>query len=258
MDANTLVLAGATGFVVAIFSVTLGGTALIMVPLLIGLGVETKVAIASNKFATLLLSIVGGIILLRGTTLPHKKWIYAHSIPVVIGSVIGAILVVRTPAQGLKILIAIATVVIALLLLTKPSMGLVMRQGNLSRARLASSLIVFLPLSIYGGVFTGGYATLLTYSFVLFLGFPFLEGAAATRLMSMFSTAATSVLLGSYGLIDYRLALVLAATYSTGAFIGAKLALRHGSPWLRRLFIVAAILLATRILVVETYEIWLK
>ena len=258
MDTTTLIALAATGFVVAIFSVAIGGTALIMVPLLIGLGVDTRVAIASNKFATLFLSTVGAIILLRGTTLPYKRWVYAHIIPVVVGSVIGAIFIVKTPTQGLRILIAIATLAIAALLLAKPSIGLEGAYDSLRHRRLALSIIIFLPLSIYGGIFTGGYATLLTYAFVLLLGFRFLEGAAATRLMSVFSTAATSVFLGAHGLIDYRIGLTLATTYSIGAFLGARLALKHGSPWIRRLFIMAAILLAARILALEVYDLWLK
>ncbi len=258
LDATVLITVGVTGLIVAMFSVAVGGTALIMIPLLIGLGVDAKVAIASNKFATLFLSSVGAMILLRGTTLPYRRWVYAHSIPVIVGSLIGAVVVVKTPNQGLRILIAVATLVIASVLLVKPSIGLGMAEVSLRRRRLMASLVVFLPLSVYGGIFTGGYATLLTYAFVLLLGFGFLEGAAATRLMSVFSTGATSLLFGSYGLIDYRIGLTLAATYSVGAFVGARLALRHGSPWIRKLLIVTAILLAVRILIAEIYTLCLN
>jgi hypothetical protein len=108
-----------------------------------------------------------------------------------------------------------------------------------------------LPLSVYGGFFTGGYATLLTYLFVLVMGLSFLESVAATRIMSVFSAAFASVVLGSRGLIDFSLGLPLAMAYTMGAVLGARLALRRGNRWLRAVFITAAIGLSLRLVIVE-------
>jgi uncharacterized membrane protein YfcA len=256
MDAYQRILVVAVGFLVSIVSVSVGGTALITVPLLIWLGMEPRVAVATNKFAILFLSVSGAMTFLRSVSLPRVRAVYAHAIPVAAGSLIGAAFVVSAPQDIVKVIIACATIVVALALLLKRGIGVAQIEKPVGDRQVLVSLGIALPLSVYGGFFTGGYATLLTYLFVCALGLTFLQAAAATRLMSIFSAAAASILLGSRGAIDYSLGIPLAVAFVFGARLGARIAIRRGSRWLKAVFVGVAIALSARLLGTEIHRLF--
>lgn len=51
-----------------------------------------------------------------------------------------------------------------------------------------------------------------------------------------------------HGLVDYRLGLILGVTRLVGALVGARLAIRVGNEWLRRIFLTAVWLLGLKVL----------
>jgi len=251
MDLIQTALVAALGFLISIISASVGGTALIMVPLLVTLGVEPRVAIATNKFAILFLSLAATLSFSRRVALPPVRVVVPLALPVIAGSVAGAMLVVRAPASLTRLIVGAAAIVVAAVIFAKRDAGREERVAGASGREVAVAVAVLLPLSVYGGFFTGGYATLLTYTLVLTLGYSFLQGAAATRLLSIFGAAAASIVFANEGVIDYTLSIFLGAAYSAGAVIGARLAVRKGNRWLKTLFLIAVMLLALRILLLE-------
>jgi uncharacterized membrane protein YfcA len=251
MDAAQTAVAALVGFAVSIVSASVGGTALVMVPLLVAFGMEPRVAIASNKVAIIFLSAAATLRFRRNVALPPASVLALLAIPVVIGSVAGAALVVRAPAGITRVIIGTAAIVVAAFLFLKKDAGLTDRTHGVTGRETVRALLVLLPLSVYGGFFTGGYATLLTYTLVIMLGFSFLQGAAATRLLSIFGAAAAAIIFAREGVIDYTLSAFLCAAYFAGGTLGTQIAVKKGSRWLRTLFLVAAIALALRILIVE-------
>ena len=86
MDITHAALVAAVGFAVSILSASVGGTALIMVPLLVALGLEPRVAIATNKFGIMFLSAAATLRLRRSVTLPPPgPTAFVLAIPVIIG-----------------------------------------------------------------------------------------------------------------------------------------------------------------------------
>jgi uncharacterized membrane protein YfcA len=255
VDVYRTLFAAGMGFVVSVFSVTVGGTSLITVPMLIWLGVEPRTAVATNRFGILFLSLSGTLTFVRGMKIPKRGIIMLHALPVVAGSALGAALVMSTPQRLIKVVIAVATIVISVTLAFKRDAGVTDFRGDISSKQLAASMIGIFPLAVYGGFFGGGFATLITYLFVFVLGFSFLEGAAATRLVSIFLAAAASIYLAYRGVIDFPLGLALAAGYLLGAHLGARLAMRRGSRWVKALFIIAAIALSLRLLGIEIHSV---
>jgi len=251
MDLLQTALVAALGFSISIISASVGGTALIIVPLLVTLGIEPRVAIATNKLAILFLSLAATLSFSRRVTLPPARVVAALALPVVLGNLAGAMVVVRAPAGLTRLIVGAAAIVVAIVISLKRNVGLEERLAEYSGREVAAAVIVLLPLSVYGGFFTGGYATLLTYTLVLMLGYSFLQGAAATRLLSIFGAAAASIIFAKEGVIDYTLGAFLGAAYFGGALIGTRLAVRKGNRWLRTLFLIAVVLLALRILVLE-------
>jgi len=242
-------LVAACGLVISIFSVSVGGTALVMVPLLIFLGLDPRTAVASNRFAILFLSTSGALTFMRSVPLPRPRAIAAHVVPVAGGAFLGATLVMMTAQGTIKLVVAVATIAVALLLLLKRDIGVEPAARPAGRGRVLLSLALVFPLSIYGGYFGGGYAALLTYLLVFVLGLTFLQAVAATRMLSVPMAATASILLGLKGVIDFSVAIPLAAAYIIGGRIGAGLAVRKGNRWVKTLFVLAAIAMSLRLLI---------
>ncbi len=251
MDAAHTVAAAIVGLAVSIVSASVGGTALVMIPLLVAFGLEPRVAIASNKLAIIFLSTAATLRFRTSVSLPAAPSLALLAVPVIIGSVAGAMLVVRAPAGITRLIIGTAAFVVAVFLFLKKDAGLTDRTRRVTAKETVRALLVLLPLSVYGGFFTGGYATLLTYTLVIMLGLSFLQGAAATRLLSIFSAAASAIIFAREGVIDYTLSASLGAAYFAGGTLGTQIAVKKGSQWLKSLFLVAAIALALRILIAE-------
>jgi hypothetical protein len=242
-------LAAVCGLLVSIFSVSVGGTALVMVPLLIFLGLDPRTAIASNRFAILFLSGTGALTFMRSVPLPQPRVIAFHIVPVVAGAFLGATLIMITAQGTIRVVVAGATIAVALLLLFKRDIGVKPAPEPAGRERVLLSMALTFPLSIYGGYFGGGYAALLTYLLVFVLRLTFLQAVASTRMLSVFMAASASALLGMKGVIDFSMAIPLAVGYIVGGRIGARIAVRKGNRWVKTLFVLAAIAMSVRLLV---------
>jgi hypothetical protein len=104
---------------------------------------------------------------------------------------------------------------------------------------------------IYGGIFSGGYVTLLTALFVATFRMTFIEAVATTKLINVFSSGVATVIFMRRELVDYRLGAVLGVTMFVGALLGARFARRLGNLWIRRIYFVAVWLLGLKILLFD-------
>jgi len=114
-------------------------------------------------------------------------------------------------------------------------------------ARLSGYAATFL-LAIYGGFFSGGYVTMLTALFVVLFGTSFLQAVATTKVINIFSSSVATLIFLWRGVVDVKLGVILGISMFLGALSGGRLALLLPGIWLRRLFIVAVLVLAVRML----------
>jgi len=106
-------------------------------------------------------------------------------------------------------------------------------------------------LGLYGGVFSGGYVTLLTAAYVALFRMTFVEAVSITKLINIFSSLIATLVFMWRGLIDYRLGILLSVAMFMGASIGGRLALKMSNVWLRCVFLLAVVLLALKILLYD-------
>ena len=109
---------------------------------------------------------------------------------------------------------------------------------------LASTLIGG-ALGLYDGFFGPGTGSFLIFCFVSWLGFDFLTGAAFSKLTNLASNVASIIFFGITGHILYSTALSMAIFNVLGNMLGARLATKNGSKFVRWVFlaVVAAILI---------------
>jgi uncharacterized membrane protein YfcA len=121
-------------------------------------------------------------------------------------------------------------------------------ENAVSNSRRVVGYVATFILAVYGGLFGGGYVTMLTAVFVFFFGLTFLQSVATTKVINLFSSLVATMIFALHDVVDYKLGGVLGVTMFLGAIIGGHVSMRLPAVWLRRIFILAVIGLAAKML----------
>ncbi len=233
-------------FVTSVVSVVTGSTSLITIPVMISFGIEAHVAIATNMLALTLMSLGGSVPFVGKGILITGRRLYICIVLTLIGSTLGALLVLSVLVRALQVVIAVAMVSVALFTIRNRNLG--MTEAPPSRGAERIGYAVTFLLAVYGGFFSGGYVTLLTAAFVVLLGMNFLQAVANTKLMNVFSSGIATLIFLWRGIVDVRLGVILGIAMFIGALLGGRIAMRLSVVWLRRIFVAAVFALAINML----------
>ncbi len=230
----------------SIVGVVTGSNSLITVPAMFQLGIEPKVAIATNMFGLTFMNIGASIPFFQRGEMQVKRLSPLIMITLV-SSGIGALLVGWLRSETIPLIVVISMVLVSLFIVVRrvPEKETI---PNVSTQSKALTYVLTFLLGIYGGVFSGGYVTMLTVVLVAFYGFSIVESIAGTKLINVFSSGIATLIFASQGLIDYRIGLILAATMFLGAYMGARIAVRIREVWLKRIFLASVVFLAFKTL----------
>ncbi|MBN3961612.1 sulfite exporter TauE/SafE family protein [Nostoc sp. NMS8] len=247
MNASQLLLLIAIFFLTSIISVITGSTSLITVPVMLQLSIEPRIALATNMLALTFMSV--------GGTLPFigKKAIDRNRLPIMIvltllGSIIGALLVLVVPSKSMPLIISILMIVVAVFSITNRKAGIVLRIGKPSPIAEIGGYIATFVLGVYGGFFSGGYVTMLTAAYVSLFRMTFVQAIANTKFINIFSSLIATIIFFTQGIVDYKLGIILSITMFIGGIVGSRFALRLSNFWLRRIFLTTVIALALKTL----------
>jgi uncharacterized protein len=235
-------------FLTSVISVVTGSTSLITVPVMIALGIEAHVAVATNMLALTFMSVGGSLPFIdRGGVLSRSR-LPASVALTIIGSGFGAFLLLSIPLKVLQITIEVAMISVAAFSLVNKNLGRVSHDAPASQFGVITGYAATFLLAIYGGFFSGGYVTMLTAAFVLLFGMTFLQAVATTKVINVFSSGVATLVFIWRGVVDLKLGIVLGASMFLGALLGGRIALVLTTVWLRRIFIAAVLGLAVRML----------
>lgn len=237
-----LIILALVFFFTSIVGVVTGSNSLITVPVMFQFGIDEKVAVATNMFGLTFMAIGGSIPFLRQGKIDVKK-LSPLIILTLIGSALGAALVGYITNQSIKLIVSVAMIVVVIFTLVRTK-GPENKGGKHSGVGLIATFL----LAIYGGLYSGGYVTILTAVFVAFLGMSYTESVGSTKLVNVFSSSIATLVFIWQGLVDYTIGAVLAVTMFVGAYIGAHYASKMNEAWLRRIFLSTVVLLAIKTL----------
>ncbi|MDZ8138915.1 MAG: sulfite exporter TauE/SafE family protein [Nostoc sp. DedQUE04] len=247
MNATQLLLLIAVFFLTSVISVITGSTSLITVPVMFQLSIEPRIALATNMLALTFMSV--------GGTLPFigKKVIDRSRLPIMIlltllGSIIGALLVLVVPSKSMPLIISILMIVVTVFSITNRNAGIVSRIGKPSPIAEIVGYVATFVLGVYGGFFSGGYVTMLTAAYVSLFRMTFVQAIANTKFINIFSSLIATIIFFMQGIVDYKLGIILSITMFIGGVVGSRVALRLSNLWLRRIFLTTVISLALKTL----------
>lgn len=111
---------------------------------------------------------------------------------------------------------------------------------------LAASLIG-LTVGFYDGFFGPGTGSFFVFLFVRLLGYDFLNASASAKLLNVSTNIAAIILFTAKGHVWWHFTLPLAVANVAGSLLGTHLALKHGTGFVRWIFIfvVGALILKT-------------
>jgi uncharacterized protein len=164
-----------------------------------------------------------------------------------LGSFAGAWTVSLLPAAGLRKALPFVLLVVLLYTLAKKELGLIHRPRLTGYAETAIASAIGLAIGFYDGLFGPGTGSFFVFLFVRLLGYDFLNASASAKLLNTFTNVAALVLFASTGHVWWYLAAVMAVANVAGSLLGTFLTLKHGSSFVRMVFIavVGSLILKT-------------
>ena len=235
---------GFAGFVDAMA----GGGGLIQLPaLLIGLpNKELPLILGTNKVP----SIFGTTAAARNyfkNIKPDIPLTVSMMGPAFIGSITGAAFAATVPKDFFKPFIVFLLITVAIYTWRKPALGMNENLKFTHKKRLLFVALIGLLIGFYDGIFGPGTGTFLVFFLVSGIGYAFLKASATAKLVNIATNAGAILSFQLTGHIWWQLGLLLAFANVLGAVIGSRLAIKGGSPLVRKVFLAVTFLLITRV-----------
>lgn len=232
-----------------------GGGGLILTPMLFAVFPTTHPAtlFGVNKSASIWGTAAAATQYARRVTMPWHALLPAVAVCFV-GAMAGAWTVtVISPAFLRKALPLILLLVLGYTLMRK-DLGRHHTPHFGPRGEMLAASALGLVIGFYDGFFGPGTGSFFVFLFVRWLGYDFLHASASAKLLNTASNAAALILFISKGHIWWHYVLPLAAANVAGSLLGTRLALKHGSGFVRAAFIVvvSALILKT------SYDAWMR
>ena len=247
MDVINLTIVFVVGVICGSFGTLVGGESLILIPLLIFLGLPPHVALGTNR-----LGITGGFV--AGWYKFHRKRMINYrigiviAIPALIGSVLGANLVLQVKEEILRKVIAILTIIILAFIIGQPRVGVEKTNRTITSHEYVTGAIGSFLTGTYSGFYGAGAGAFYSYLLILVFGQTFLESAATRKIATSLVSVMVVMVCAVNEVIDYSLGIGLFIGLSIGSYIGAHYSDRIGNVWIRRLFLVIVLTMAIKLL----------
>jgi len=167
---------------------------------------------------------------------------------------LGAYTVTRIPPDFIRKLLPFILIAVALYTLKKKDFGSVHAPLHDGYKEKILAIGGGGCIGFYDGFFGRGTGSFLVFLFVRFFGFDFLGASAVAKVVNVACNLSALMWFGYSGHLLWQVGVVMAVCNVAGSLIGSRLAIRHGSGFVRKifLFVVSALILKT------SYDAFLK
>jgi uncharacterized membrane protein YfcA len=166
-----------------------------------------------------------------GTTLPAALAAFACAY-------LGAMAVAWLPRDLLRQLILVLLLGAAAYTFWRKDFGRLHQPQHAGRREFFYALAVGGLIGFYDGFFGPGTGSFLIFLFIRFFGFDFLHASAAAKVVNVATNLAALSFFVPNGYLLPVLAVAMAVFNVLGSVAGTHLALRHGSGFVRRIFLI--------------------
>lgn len=241
------ILVVGVGVLAGIINTMAAGGSLLTLPVLMALGLPPNMANGTNRIAIFLQNVVGVGSFHREKVMDFRSGIRV-GIPAILGSFAGAFIAVNLNDQVMKLAIAGVMILVFFLMLLKPNRWINSHEDHPPIA-YPWQFIAFFFVGVYGGFIQAGVGFFLLTSLVLASGFELVKANALKVFIILLYTPVALAIFFIHGDVNLWMGLVLAAGNMTGAWLGAKIAVRGGARLIRWFVLVAIAVAASKLII---------
>lgn len=240
-----LVLLFAAGLSAGFIDAIAGGGGLISVPALLAAGLPPQMALGTNKMQ----STWGTLMAVRRyAKVGLVSWPQVRLTVLVtfVFACLGTWVVTRVSNDVLKQIVPWMLLGIAVYVLLSPGLG-----KTTVRARLGIAAFACLAgssLGFYDGFFGPGTGTFWTMACISLIGLELTRATAFTKVVNLTSNMASLLVFIITDRVNYEIAAAMIAGQLIGGRLGAGMAIKHGAPFIRVIFITVVFAMVAKLL----------
>lgn len=241
MPGMDLLLLAGMAFVAGLVDAVVGGGGLIQIPALFTVLPQAMPAtiFGTNKLAAIFGTASAAWRYARRIEVPWRAALPAAAAAFVC-SYLGAMAVSLLPREVLRPLVLILLILVALYTFARKDFGSIDHGRHHGSADMLLAMLFGAVLGFYDGFFGPGTGSFLIFVFIRFFGLDFLRASSAAKIVNVATNAAALLYFGAHGQVLWTVAALMAAFNIAGAVFGTHLALRHGSGFVRKVFLAVA------------------
>lgn len=234
-------------FLAGLVDAVVGGGGLIQIPALFAAYPQAAPAtlFGTNKLSSICGTFSATLRYVSQVRVPWRLALLAAATAFVF-SFLGAMSVTLLPKAWARPLVLALLVAVAFYTFLRKDFGAEDLGLHHGRKHLAGALLLGAGIGFYDGFFGPGTGSFLLFLFVRFFGLDFLRATSAAKIVNLSTNAAALLYFGPTGHVLWALGLGMALCNIGGAQLGSLLALRHGSAFVRKLFLLVAVALIVK------------
>lgn len=243
-----LILLLLTGFAAGLMDAAVGGGGLLQLPALFGLmPAHTPIATVSgcNKLASSLGTAMATQQYVRKINVPWKMLLSAALLAFG-ASYLGAKWVTHIPVHYMKPAMLVMMLAMLVYTFSKKDFGQIARKSTLTSKEVMLGLFFGTIIGLYDGILGPGTGSLLTFVFIRFFAYDFLTATASAKIINLTTNCAALTFFVPHGHILWHWAIPLGLANLCGGMVGAHLAMRGGTRFLRYGFMVLLCVLMSK------------
>lgn len=245
MSWETITLLFFAGLVAGFIDAIAGGGGLISVPALLWAGLPPQMALGTNKMQ----AVFGTYMAVRKyaqAKLVVSKEVRLAVLVTFVFAMLGTWVVTQVSNDVLKKIVPWMLLGIAVYVLISPRLGKQQTKARLSLA--AFSFLGGTVLGFYDGFFGPGTGTFWTLACLSLLGLDLPRATAFTKVVNLTSNVASVIVFVGMARVNYPIAAAMIAGQLIGGRLGAGMAIRHGAPFIRVVFLTVVFAMVLKLL----------
>ena len=246
---------GVAAFGAGLVDAVVGGGGLIQLPAMFSVfpNMAPATLIGTNKLASIFGTSVAAVSYARRVAI---AWSVATpaALAALVFAFLGAYTVTKVSAEFMRLLLPVVLVAVAIYTFAKKDFGSVHAPIHSGTREQTLALLIGAGIGFYDGFFGPGTGSFLVFLFVRIFGFDFLGASAVAKVVNVACNFAALIWFGYSGHLIWQLGATMAVAQIAGSIIGSRMAMKHGSGFVRKLFLVVV-----TILIIKTgYDAWLR
>ncbi|GGS65226.1 TSUP family transporter [Nonomuraea spiralis] len=224
-----------------------GGGGLVQLPALLMTGMPPVQAMATNKFSSVFGTASAAVAYTRSTKIDRQAALPGAGLAV-LSAGLGAWAAGAISADVLRPVVMVVLLGVAAFVTLRPSMGALPQPHLRTNARVVTAVAVAgVGVAFYDGIMGPGTGTFLIIAFTTILGLDFVSASASAKIINVGTNLGALAVFALQGHVQWALGLGMAVCNVAGAQLGARMAIRRGTAFVRIVLLCVVVAMVIRL-----------